>query len=442
VEDGANDHEFHVYVLRYFKTYVEFYRDWKHVVTLQISAAPSDKLPLLINGRDYHGTNFLDYIVVRPVTPGAPPPSDTTPPVSSVDPIRPYWQTGPFTVTVTATDDRSGVSRVELWYRFSPDNSSWSSWENYGTDNSAPWSWTFTAPRGDGYYEFYSIATDQAGNREQAPSQADACCGFDSTPPESHLSPVEPYCWVEGSLEIETLPLAGDNLSGLRSVELWYRYSRDNSTWSEFLFYSAGELALKWIDGQALIAHWRFTPPKGCGYYEFYSVAKDHAGNAEPPKPPEARCQFYGDMLIVTNKKKLVEFAKSTGESDPAGRVGDFLTKLRGMHPEGILICLEDSVSNPENWEQIDRFIDDFTLHRLEIKYLMIVGGHEVVPFCVVPDLTGDEPSVATDLYYGDLDFVGRSLTKLLGKEGAIFRGDGYQDLATGRIVSNRWKAC
>jgi len=101
-------------------------------------------------------------------------PVDVTPPTSSVSPIEPYWQfSAPFIITATATDDLSGVSTVELWYRHSYDNKTWGPWENFGfgrenVERPGQWFWEFTCPENEGYYEFYSVATDKAGNRENA----------------------------------------------------------------------------------------------------------------------------------------------------------------------------------------------------------------------------------------------------------------------------------
>ncbi len=105
---------------------------------------------------------------------------DTTLPTSAVDPIEPYWQNAdmvPFTITATALDDLSGVASVELFYRYSSDNVTFSPWTSFGVDTAAPWEWSFTAPVGHGFYEFYSIARDVAGNVEEPPDVADAACG-------------------------------------------------------------------------------------------------------------------------------------------------------------------------------------------------------------------------------------------------------------------------
>jgi M6 family metalloprotease-like protein len=121
---------------------------------------------------------------------------DITPPTSTIGPVpslqlselrNPPWDLrlkSPITITATATDDLSGVGKVQLWYRYSLDNwtdtVAWKkrSWTLYGTDEdpSDGWSWAFDAPEGYGYYEFYTIAIDKAGNIESVPSKAYASC--------------------------------------------------------------------------------------------------------------------------------------------------------------------------------------------------------------------------------------------------------------------------
>ncbi|UCF12203.1 MAG: PQQ-binding-like beta-propeller repeat protein [Thermoplasmatales archaeon] len=64
-------------------------------------------------------------------------------------------------------DDRngSGIKSVELFYRYSEDNITWSNWTLYKDKlTSAPFEWEFEAEEGNGYYEFYLRAEDAAGN--------------------------------------------------------------------------------------------------------------------------------------------------------------------------------------------------------------------------------------------------------------------------------------
>ncbi len=67
VEDYANDLQFHVYEIKFDgSSCVTFYKDGTQVhSTCDIAAPPYNTLPLYIAGRDYHNTNYLDYILIR-----------------------------------------------------------------------------------------------------------------------------------------------------------------------------------------------------------------------------------------------------------------------------------------------------------------------------------------------------------------------------------------
>ena len=196
---------------------------------------------------------------------------DTTQPVSYVHTVSPYWQGVPqFTVTAQASDSMSGVERVALWYRYSSNNRTWGSWTEFGTDNDAPWSWSFNASEGDGYYEFYSVAVDVAGNTETAPTNADAACEVDTVKPESTAREISRYWWDEPTIMVTAQ--ASDDRSGVASVALWYRYSPDNATWGDWKEYNTDS---KWP------WQWFFEAPDGDGYYEFYTIGVDQSRNVE-----------------------------------------------------------------------------------------------------------------------------------------------------------------
>lgn len=115
-------------------------------------------------------------------------------PISSVDPISPYWRSdNPLTITATADDTDSGVENVSLWYRYSRDDVHWDlPWSLYGDDDSGPWSWSFNFPGSVGHYRFRTTAADLAGNVESAPGEADAECGYDPdrySPDKNNSSP-------------------------------------------------------------------------------------------------------------------------------------------------------------------------------------------------------------------------------------------------------------
>ena len=110
--------------------------------------------------------------------------SDDEPPISSVEVISPYrWESIPFNINVTAEDNISKVIKVELWYRFSDDNSSWGEWELLGFDGTSPWSFVFTAPYGSGHYRFSQKVYDTEGNPSSIPMLQSPRCGYDPVAP-------------------------------------------------------------------------------------------------------------------------------------------------------------------------------------------------------------------------------------------------------------------
>jgi hypothetical protein len=103
---------------------------------------------------------------------------DTTKPTSSLGTLSNYQTAQTFNIPYTKSDGSgSGVDYVELYYR-----KDGGSWKRYGsTYTSSPIS--FNAP-GEGYYEFYTIATDDAGNEEDAKTVPEASTTVDITKPE------------------------------------------------------------------------------------------------------------------------------------------------------------------------------------------------------------------------------------------------------------------
>ncbi|MCD6237088.1 MAG: carboxypeptidase regulatory-like domain-containing protein, partial [Thermoplasmata archaeon] len=223
--------------------------------------------------------------------------NDGNAPESQVDEISSYWHNAPFTVTATANDDESGVGSVKLYYSYSADNSTWGAWTYFGkdTDGSDGWSWLFSGA--DGYYHFYSIAIDMVGNVEPAPVMYDAEAGIDTVPPESHVDSIVPY--VQESLPVHLSVIAADALSGIKDYSIYYRYSEDNSTW-----------------GAWMPADPAFNAPNGSGYYQFYSIAEDVAGNVESaPSGYDAQCK----VEIPEPLTAIIESITHDGD----GKVGD-----------------------------------------------------------------------------------------------------------------------
>lgn len=222
---------------------------------------------------------------------------DTTKPTSSIDPIIPYCQTSiPFVITATASDAETGVANVELFYRYSPDNYTWSSWALYETDNEAPWNWSFNAPAGYGYYQFYSIATDNTSNEEDAPGTADAIAGVDTTTPvttHSLSGTIGDNDWYVSNVEI-TLD-ATDDTSGVD----YTNYRIDGGSWNTY----TGTFTVT-SDGEYII--------------EYYSV--DNAGNEEQEK----------NFTIKIDKTKP-ETTHSLNPSSPDGENGWYVSNVTVM---------------------------------------------------------------------------------------------------------------
>lgn len=201
---------------------------------------------------------------------------DTTPPSSSVESITPYWRnTSPLTITATASDDDSGVAYVELWYKYSPDNGTtpWTAWATFDNDTNGAdgWSWSFTFPNGQGHYDFYSRAGDNAGNYEDGPASVTGC-GYDTFGPTSVADSVSPLTTNASSLPISYS--RDDVLSGVKNVTLWYSYSTNGTAYGAWQKFGTESVSPTFAD-------FAFNFPSGNGYYQFYTRATDFAGNWE-----------------------------------------------------------------------------------------------------------------------------------------------------------------
>jgi hypothetical protein len=102
---------------------------------------------------------------------------DTQPPSSSVTTLPPYHASLSFSVSFTASDSRSSVSEVELWFK--KDSGGWGLYNTYSGGGRTI---TFTADS-DGMYYFYTRARDDKNNYESAPSTEDTLTMVDTTPP-------------------------------------------------------------------------------------------------------------------------------------------------------------------------------------------------------------------------------------------------------------------
>jgi uncharacterized membrane protein/bacillopeptidase F (M6 metalloprotease family) len=102
---------------------------------------------------------------------------DTQPPTSSVTALLLHQSSLSFSVSFTASDSRSNVLEVELWFK--KDSGGWGLYNTYTGGSRTI---TFTADS-DGIYYFYTRAMDDKNNYESAPSTEDTQTIVDTTPP-------------------------------------------------------------------------------------------------------------------------------------------------------------------------------------------------------------------------------------------------------------------
>lgn len=99
--------------------------------------------------------------------------TDATPPSYAFD-AREYGTNAPV-LQVTTQTAATSVGNVRFYYRYSADNASWGTWTEVGTaDTTPPYTSSFAFPDGYGYYEFYSVSTDNLGSSESTPAYAQA----------------------------------------------------------------------------------------------------------------------------------------------------------------------------------------------------------------------------------------------------------------------------
>ena len=220
-----------------------------------LSTGNDDKYPLM---------EFTDGVYVDTTAP-------TSFPYIEISMIYPEFDWGCCVISCSFDDDYSGVTAVTLWYRHSLDNMTWGGWLEYETEYFANWLFdpVWLLPIGEGYYEYYTIATDGSGNIETKPQAAEIYWLFDITAPQTEvLQPINYWNIPEMDFEINV----ADNTNSTANVEVFYRFSENNATWSS------------WTQVENITAEpWNFTFgfPAGQGIYQFYSRANDTSGNLE-----------------------------------------------------------------------------------------------------------------------------------------------------------------
>ena len=149
--------------------------------------------------------------------------TEDTPPWSSVSPLPAFTNAYPFPAPYVAVDNEnaSGVAYVELWWR----NATSGPFSLYTRPSNPLGQWTTpTIPfyedsaAGEGYYEFYTVAVDNAANREAPPAGPDAAVTVDRTAPTLAVTTPADGAWVAGSTVTATWT-ATDAIAGLDHYE-------------------------------------------------------------------------------------------------------------------------------------------------------------------------------------------------------------------------------
>ena len=234
---------------------------------------------------------------------------DNTVPISQATAIATYWKTSSLlTIATTASDVGSGLASVTLYYYYSAVNSSFAGPTSIGT-NTSPWiggggiSWSFTFPS-DGFYRFYTRATDNVSNSEAAPVANDTLCGYDHTAPVSSVDAITPY-W-KNTKPLTITATATDATSGVKNVTFYYRYTATNSSWGNWVNNGTDTTPSPWSRVM--------TFGNGTGYYQFYSRAADNATNTEavPGGTPDAICG-YDFTAPTTTVSTISPYWRTTG---------------------------------------------------------------------------------------------------------------------------------
>lgn len=204
--------------------------------------------------RDYEGFYIDDIVLV----------GSASPPTSEVQSLSAYQRSQIFSVNYVASDPESGVKYVELYYRH--DGGTWRKYTSTANPNGlwsgSPISFDTSDTGGDGQYEFYTIATDNANKVEDPPGSPDATTIVDTQSPSTNPDDYPTYS-RDRSFEIS---VQVEETNTIDYIELYYRV--DDGSWR--LFESLSQSP--WV--------FSFDATKD-GIYDFYTIGEDVAGNVE-----------------------------------------------------------------------------------------------------------------------------------------------------------------
>jgi len=194
----------------------------------------------------------------------------------------------------------------------------------------------------EGVHTIFFKATDMLGHVSDEGKQKFL---VDDTPPESHVNAISPY---EQSMPFTITGEATDSV-GVSEVALYYRYSTDNVTWSDWMLYDGAATTEPYNWSFIIDLDPGYYKP---GYYQFYSVATDLLGNQEALPTsgtiPDAECyvppipsDMNGDGRV--NIFDVAMIAQHWGETGEPGWIPE------DLNGDGV-INVGDIVMLGQNW--------------------------------------------------------------------------------------------
>ena len=236
-----------------------------------------------------------------------------------------YETSASFAISYSSNDATSGVANVSLWVE-TPGSSSYS---DLGAWTSGD---TYTATAGEGIYQFYTIATDNAGNVESAPNTAQASTILDTglegltiSSPTSGATVTTSTVTISGT--------ASDTASGIQKVEVQIDSS---SMWN---------LA----STSDSFADWSYQTTLADGSHTITAKVTDNAGNTETTS-----VTFTVQSIVETQLTVKITPTTYNKDNPQTLTITGTLTDSNSNPLADQPITLWYNQGTPQNWIQID----------------------------------------------------------------------------------------
>jgi hypothetical protein len=218
--------------------------------------------------------------------------TDRTPPVTQVAPLPQWTQNANFTVSWAGTDDSAGMSLFDIFVSDGNGSTDFFPW----LENQAPSKKSAVFSGKDNHtYNFYSIGTDAAFNREDPPGSPDATTTVDTTPPVTTMGPLAA---VYGKTDFSVSWTGKDATSGIQYYNVFFAIGdSDFEPWLEQTPKTSSE-----FEGE------------GGQRYTFYAIGCDRAGNWEQQPAPAKMARTMVDLTAPT---ATVRFGNPNTGADP-----------------------------------------------------------------------------------------------------------------------------